>query len=220
AGIVSGLDRWRVGLRAHAEAERQAAASETTADRAERRRRGADDADAPLEVGEDLAEALDGLSGEASWPERSPRLKAVLDASVWPERDREAVAEVLADLAALSSVSPRAPWREVEQVLESRFEWERLPVEPLTTGGIHVGALDAIAGLPFRVVAVLGLVEGGYPGVLRPDPFLLDDEREALAAETKPAGRLKPAARAPLSPFDDQPRPHAPTPHSPPPPLP
>src|ERR1044071_7226838 len=40
--------------------------------------------------------------------------------------------------------------------------------------------MDALAGLPFRVVAIPGLVEGGYPGVLRPDPFLLDAEREAL----------------------------------------
>ena len=29
---------------------------------------------------------------------------------------------------------------------------------------VHVGALDALAGLPFRVVAIPGLVEGGYPG--------------------------------------------------------
>ena len=44
-----------------------------------------------------------------------------------------------------------------------------------------MGALDAMAGLPFRVVAIPGLVEGGYPGVFRPDPFLLDAERVALA---------------------------------------
>jgi hypothetical protein len=46
--------------------------------------------------------------------------------------------------------------------------------------GVHVGALDAMAGLPFRVLAIPGLVEGGYPGVFRPDPFLLDSERLAL----------------------------------------
>jgi RecB family exonuclease len=39
-----------------------------------------------------------------------------------------------------------------------------------------------MAGLPCRGVAIPGLVEGGYPGVIRPDPFLLDAEREALAA--------------------------------------
>jgi RecB family exonuclease len=40
-----------------------------------------------------------------------------------------------------------------------------------------------MAGLPFRVAASPGLVEGGYPGVFRPDPFLLDSEREALRIE-------------------------------------
>src|SRR5262249_4626983 len=37
AGIVSGLDRWRVGLRTHAALERQAAEQEPAAERAERR---------------------------------------------------------------------------------------------------------------------------------------------------------------------------------------
>src|SRR5439155_904415 len=55
AGIVSGLDRWRVGLRAHADAERAAADDEPPGDRAERRRRGAAEAEALLAVVEALA---------------------------------------------------------------------------------------------------------------------------------------------------------------------
>ena len=205
AGIVSGIDRWRVGLRAHAQAERAAAADEPAGDRAERRRRGAAEADALLAVVEVLAKTLDGLAGESSWPEWSRRLAAVFDTWVGRERDREAVAEVLADLAGLASVSPHAAWREVESVLEARFEWDRLPVGPLASGGIHVGALDAMAGLPFRVVAIPGLVEGGYPGVLRPDPFLLDSEREALAARATSPGRRESArARGQLSLFDHE----------------
>ena len=202
AGIVSGLDRWRVGLRAHADAERGAAEAEPPGDRAERRRRGAAEAEALLRVVEALAKTLQDLTGEASWPEWSRRLEAVFDAWVGRERDREAVAEVLGDLARLASVSPRAPWREVESVLEARFEWERLPVGPLTSGGIHVGALDAMAGLPFRIVAIPGLVEGGYPGVLRPDPFLLDAEREALAVSASPVSRPRAPAQGQLSLFD------------------
>ncbi len=205
AGIVSGLDRWRVGLRAHAEAERAAAASEPAADRAQRRRQGAAEAEALLAVVEALARTLDGLTGEASWPEWSSRLEAAFDTWVGHERDREAVAEVLADLARLASVSPRAHGRDVEAVLEARFEWERLPVGPLAGGGIHVGALDAMAGLSFRVVAIPGLVEGGYPGVLRPDPFLLDAEREALGVAA-PSPPPRPGARQrQLSLFDREP---------------
>jgi RecB family exonuclease len=91
------------------------------------------------------------------------------------------VAEAIADLTSLGSYSRTARWAEVEEVLEARFEWERMPLDPISTGAVHVGVLDALAGLPFRVVAIPGLVEGGYPGVLRPDPFLLDAEREALS---------------------------------------
>jgi RecB family exonuclease len=180
AGIVSGYSRWMVGLRAWSENERDAAESERDPDRRERRLRNIADADALLGAVEYLSQTLDALMGEATWAEWVERLKTVVDQWLGPERDREAVLEVIADLGGLGSVAARAPWSEVEQVIEARFEWERLPLEPLEGGAVHVGALDAMAGLPFRVVAIPGLVEGGYPGVFRPDPFLLDSERLTL----------------------------------------
>ena len=182
AGIVSGLSRWIVGLRAAAEAEREAAASEPDDDRRKRRLDQAADAEALLHVVEILGATLETLAGEASWPEWVERLRTVCDQWLGPERDREALLELVTDLGALGSVVSRAAWEEVEQVLEARLEWERLPMEPPASGAVHVGALDAMAGLPFRVVAITGLVEGGYPGVFRQDPFLLDAERIALGA--------------------------------------
>ncbi len=180
AGIVSGLSRWILGLRAWGEAERAAAEADADEDRRERRRRHVADAEALLRVVELLGGTLDSLAGDAPWAEWVDRLRTVVDQWIGPERDRDAVLEVVADLGGLGSVASRAPWAEVEQVLEARFDWERLPLEPLEGGGVHVGALDAMAGLPFRVLAIPGLVEGGYPGVFRPDPFLLDEERVAL----------------------------------------
>ena len=215
-GIVSGLDRWIVGLRGQAEAEREEAARETDPERAARRRRRAADADALLRIVELLSGTLDALSGEASWPDWSARLRGVVDQWLGRERDREAVGEVVAELGGLAFLGVRAPWREVERVLEARFEWERLPLDSLAGGAVHVGVMDALAGLPFRVVAIPGLVEGGYPGVLRPDPFLLDAERQGLG-ECAPAAApavLPPAARTPRGParrqlslFDDDPPP-------------
>jgi RecB family exonuclease len=187
AGIVSGLERWLIGLRQQAELESEAAAREPDAERRERRLQRAADAESLLRVVELLSATLDSLAGEAGWPEWSRRLGEAFDQWIVGGRERAAVAEVVALLAGLGSVAPRAAWRQVEQVLEARFDWERLPLEPLAGGGVHIGALDAIAGLPFRVVALAGLVEGGFPGVLRPDPFLLDAEREALGG-IPPAG--------------------------------
>jgi RecB family exonuclease len=195
AGIVSGYSRWMVGLRAWSENERDAAENERDPDRRERRLRNIADADALLGAVEYLSQTLDALAGEATWADWVERLKTVVDQWLGPERDREAVLDVIADLGGLGSVAARAPWSEVEQVIEARFEWERLPLEPLDGGAVHVGALDAMAGLPFRVVAIPGLVEGGYPGVFRPDPFLLDSEREALR---NPEGGSSPAPEGSL----------------------
>ena len=214
-GIVSSLERWIVGLRGQAESEREQAAAEAEPDRRERRLRRVRDAEALLRVVELLSGTLDALSGEASWPEWSARLRVVLDQWIAPERDRAAVADVIADLAGLSVLAARAPWPEVERVLEARFEWERLPLDPLATGAVHVGAMDALAGLPFRIVAIPGLVEGGYPGVLRPDPFLLDPERQALSAPPAmavPAATAAPVRARQLSLFDDDAPPAMPVP--------
>lgn len=219
ARVVSGLERWIIGLRAHAEAEHEAAEREERAERRDQRLLRAREAEALLRVVELLSGTLDTLSGEASWPEWSQRLLGVLDQWLAPERDREAVREVLADLASLSAAAARASWDEVESVLEARFEWERLPLEPVAGGAVHVGALDAMAGLPCRLLAILGLVEGGHPGVVRPDPFLLDEERAALEpAAPAPAPGSGPAPRRrQLSLFDaaeaagPAPPPHLPT---------
>ena len=207
AGVVSGLSRWILGLRAWGEAEREAAETERDEDRRERRRRHVADAEALLRVVELVGGTLDGLAGEAPWSEWVERLRTVVDQWIGPERDKDAVLEVIADLGGLGSVAARAPWAEVEQVLEARFEWERLPLEPLEGGAVHVGALDAMAGLPFRVVAIPGLVEGGYPGVFRSDPFLLDSEREALRIEESgnPASGSGAALAGPVAPHPSTP---------------
>jgi len=199
AGIVSGLDRWMIGLRAHAEAEREAATQASASpEQRERRLRRATDADELLRVVELLSTTLDSLAGEATWAEWSLHLAGVCERWIGPEQDREKVLEVVADLAGLGTVSARADWAEVERVVEARFEWERVPLPSVATGGVHVGVFDAMAGLPFRLVAIPGLVEGGYPGVFRPDPFLLDGEREALAQMAPPSRAVAP--RVPKAP--------------------
>jgi len=217
AGVVSGLPRWILGLRAFAEQQRSEA--EAFAGGGDERRARilgrADDAETLLRLVELLSSTLDALSGEASWPEWSERLLGALDQWIGPEHDREVLSALLADLTALQALDARAGWPAVEAVLEARLTWERLPLRPQEGGAVHLGALDAVAGLPFRVVAIPGLVEGGFPGVVRPDPFLLDAEREALAAAADGAGEARTAAVPPprrgraaqLSLFDPAPDP-------------
>jgi RecB family exonuclease len=216
AGIVSGLDRWEAGTRAFARQQEEVAEVEADALRRDRYRQRAQDAGALFRVVSELHATLALLSGEASWAEWAERLLRVLDAWIVPggadAADREAVRLVLQQLAALGAASAHARWPEVEAVLESRFEWQRQPLAPLETGGVHIGSLDALAGLPFRWVAIVGLVEGGFPGVLRPDPLLLDADRQAL--RVVPAAPVSRAAkpRGQLSLFDDAPAEPASTP--------
>jgi RecB family exonuclease len=214
AQIVSGLDRWITGLRHYAQEEQRAADADAIPERQERRRERVRGAEALLRVVELLGQTLDGLDGDATWSEWSAHLRGVMDlwlaAEAPPTAEHEKVLEVIEDLSAVSALSARAHWRDVEQVLEGRFEDVRLPVEKVATGAVHVGALDAMAGVPFRFVAIPGLVEGGYPGVVRPDPFLLDAERDALnralSAKAIPPASAQTRKRAPagqLTLFDD-----------------
>jgi RecB family exonuclease len=218
AGIVSGLARWMIGIRSYAEHEREAAPGEASDERRERRLARAADAEALLRVVELLASTLDALSGEATWAAWSERLREVVSQWIGPERDTETVASVVAELAGLGALEARVPWETLERVVEARLEWERLPLDPVPTGAVHIGALEAMAGLPFRVVAVVGLVEGGFPGVLRPDPFLLDPERERLRAALlappapepgRPPDPIRRGATRQLSLFDEEPPAHA-----------
>jgi RecB family exonuclease len=191
AGIVSGAERWGSALAAFADDERVEAAKDPNPDRRVRRLQRVAEADALRLVVARLQATLELLGGAASWPEWSQRLAGVVGQWIGEAADRDAVLGVIADLAALQALEPRVEWEEVEHVVETRFEWERVPLPPVTQGAVHAGALDAIGGIRFRVLMFPGLVEGSFPGVLRPDPLLLDNERLALRAP-----RRSPAARA------------------------
>ena len=154
-----------------------------------------------------LSATLDSLSGSEPWPTWSERLRTVCEEWIGPEPTPRSVLE-----RDRRSRGPRQRGRPGvvgggRAGLEARLEWERLPLEPVEGGALHVGALDAMAGLTFRVVAIPGLVEGGYPGVLRPDPFLLDGEREALeagAATPEPKEEPRKTAAPPARPAQER----------------
>jgi RecB family exonuclease len=218
AGIVSGLDRWAKGIDGFTRDQEQAIVRVgDDASRREYHERRIEDGRALLRLVTALEATLGELAGTASWTEWSERLLRVFDLWIGESprgaAERAAVREMLQALAGLGFAAGGARWDEVETVLESRLEWERMPLEPLEGGAVHVGALDALAGLSFRWVAIAGLVEGGFPGVLRPDPLLLDRERERLAAPAAVPAVPPPAAKAAttrgrvgqLSLFDEEP---------------
>ena len=124
------------------------------------------------------------------------------------EAERQLVLETLEELGALASVSAAVSFDRVLSVIEAQLDRKRRPLEERSRVGVHIGSPDALAGARFRLVAVLGLVEGRFPGVFRPDPFLLDAERRTLADEAVSSRPAKPVAQLNL--FDEPPPPPAP----------
>lgn len=188
AGIVSGLGRWRSALTTFAQVERQEAALTEDALRRERREEWANDALVLLGLVERLDRDLGELHGDAFWPTWAARLRRISETWISPGRRPEdvlahgALGECIDALGGLTFLGGEAPWAEVEDVVEARLEWERTPAPAPEEGGVHIGSMEALAGLSFRVVMIPGLVEGGYPGILRPEPLLSDTERERLLA--------------------------------------
>ena len=187
AGIVSTLERWIIGLRHLSECYREEAEGIEDERGKARLLRWIEATEQLLRLVEVLAGTLDSLAGEAPWAEWSHRLKDACDQWLTgPRGDAAAEAEaevlhgLLAELALLGQPGVRVSWERVERVLLQRIEMQRGPLTPTTLGAVHIGALDILQGIPFRFVAIPGLAEGRFPGPLRPDPFLLDGEREEI----------------------------------------
>jgi len=169
AGIVSGLHAWRARI---AEARKR------------REERGfADDRDlrlydSLLRLVERLDRDLAALPAEGGWDDFLGATLGLLDA--WIDRGRLVRERLERVLGPLGRFAP-APTREaflarVRELLATQVYREG----SIEDDRVLVSSIDGARGLSFRVVFVPGLVERAFPTVARPDPLLLDEEREAL----------------------------------------
>lgn len=205
--VVSGIDRFRTALDHFINEEAKVAASGKDAHQTARGRR-VQAARALRFVVERLNESLAFTAEKLSLDQWSMRLLALCRDWIRPtsqieETELQLVCETLEEIGSLAAVSSAIPFDRVLSVIEAQFDRKRRPLEERSRVGVHVGSPEALAGGRFRFVAVLGLVEGRYPGVFRPDPFLLDPERQALSDEASEVRLPKPVAQLTL--FDDDP---------------
>jgi RecB family exonuclease len=203
--VVSGIDRFRKALD-HFIREESLLDPAGTGPRHAHRALRVRAARALRTLVENLEQSLAFTAAKLPLDAWSERLLALCNDWIRPsnaqeETERQLVCETLQELGALAAVSTAVPFDRVLSVIESQLEGKRRPLEERSRVGVHVGSPEALSGGRFRFVAVLGLVEGRFPGVFRPDPFLLDAERQALSDEASPVRPAKPQLQ--LSLFDD-----------------
>ena len=205
--VVSGIDRFRKALTHFIKEESRIAATISESHRSSRSRR-VKAAEALLVLVEKLHTSLAFTALKLPLDQWSAKLLALCSEWIAPTNEIERtefqlVRETIEEIASLATVSSAIPFERVLSVIEAQFERKRRPLEERSRVGVHVGSPEALSGGQFRFVALLGLVEGRFPGVFRPDPFLLDPERKALTDEI--AAVPPPKAVTQMNLFDEAP---------------
>ena len=172
AGIVSGLDTWRTGLIA-------------ARDNAEEREFEDEIAliDSLSQVIERLAADLAAFPYEGSWRDFLSATVTLLGR--WIERAQltaERLERVIGPMDRFAPTPSRQQFlKRVHDLIASQVYREG----SLTDSRVFVGSTSVASGLQFRIVFVPGMVERRFPSVPRPDPLLLDEERQSLSAALK-----------------------------------
>ena len=190
AGIVGGLEQWRSRLAFYAESQRKDAESgrrgeEVSEARAARMRAEAEEAERVLAFVEDLAHAIEPPPDGSKWGKFCDWAAGLLERYLVPnlsdteQAARDKIGRALDELRAADAIGPGAALGEFRQAVADAL---RAPVgHQGTTGqGVFVASVGAAAGMTFDRAWFVGMIEGGMPPSVPPDPLLPEqDWREA-----------------------------------------
>lgn len=128
-----------------------------------------------------LVRGLGRLPDEGPIGELARRLAMTFRRLVAPSPEAGQVLGAMAGLGALADLEPRVTlddfWTLLDDALAAPVEADEVARE----GRVFVGDLVHALGLAFPLIVLPGLTEGGFPGTVREDPILLDEERRLLA---------------------------------------
>ena len=179
AGVIAGAAQWDERLGRLAEEKREQAKLEGQEWRAEHVER----IDTLRKFAGDFDAELRAHPSDGTWDEHLAFVRTLASRFA---PDAAPAVEALRELLALSAVEERPSFatfcRAVKDDLESR-DVTRVFGEPVREFGKRgVAVLDAtsLRQLRFRAVYMLGVAERAWPPPPRPDPLLLEHEREAL----------------------------------------
>ncbi len=117
---------------------------------------------------------------EKSWEGKSRVLLSLVMVLFRVSRAQGQLAAVLKGIQSLSRLSLGVSPEDFTSVLSELLEEQMVPWEKSDPGGVEVLDLMQARGVPFDVMVLPGLVEQGFPRVVRQDPLLLDEERRIL----------------------------------------
>ena len=195
AGIVGGLEQWRIRLNAYSrqladDADRREKAEEINSARASRMRAEAAAARNALIFLERLASDVRPPSDGGSWTAFSQWAGGLLD--IYLSRDipqHESVAydqitRILVELQAADRINPTTSAGEFCRTVEESL---RAPLGHLgvTGQGVFVSSLAAASGMSFDVIWMVGMIEGSTPPAVRPDPLLPEPNWLSAGGESR-----------------------------------
>ena len=200
AGIVRGLAQWRGRLslfaeRLAAEATRRVNAEEISEARAERMQAEAATAREVLAFVEGLAQDVEPPADGSRWAAFSGWAKRLLDrylSHTIPEAEQAALDKVvraLEELGAADSISEGTTRDEFRQTVEDSL---RATIGHLgvTGQGVFVSTIAAAGGMRFDRIWLVGMVEGGMPPAVRPDPLLPEPDWHAAGGQSRIGQRI------------------------------
>lgn len=183
AGVVRGLDQWDARLTAHAtslgESDRDWQRNEVPR------------VESLLSFVRGLASLIGEQPSVAPWSEQLAYLERFFAKYI---HDAKPIFEALDGLKRFDALGETVTAKRFRDTVRAAIE--NLRSDQVTTGragafglrGVNVLDMSSLRHLGFRAVAIVGLVERSFPPPPRPDPILLDPERQ----------RLNEAAPAPL----------------------
>ncbi len=200
AGIVGGLDQWRSRLSAYArqlvdDSARREKAEEISSARASRMRAEAAAARNALAFVEQLAQDVQPPQDGSSWTAYSLWASGLLEVYLShdiPEPESEAkdhVARILEEIQAADSIRPGTSADAFRKTVEESLH---APMGHLgvTGQGVFVGPYSAASGMSFAALWMVGMIEGGTPPAVRPDPLLPEQDWLSAGGESRSAARV------------------------------
>lgn len=183
ASVVSGCDQWRKRLLRWMDKENGRTAREEESPQM------VETAARLLQVLKPLEKAEKAIEGARDWARALSVLESLVRCHFTAGEERDRLADLLASSAWVADLSKGLSKGDFTQVLRSLVDDETVPHSGSTEGGVQVLDLMQSRGVPHDVVMIPGLVERSVPRPPRPDPFLLDGEREEMNALDGGKGR-------------------------------